>query len=59
MGGGYGPAHEREPERVLDDVLDELITLEAAREQYGVVIDPATMAVNAEATAARRAEMLK
>jgi N-methylhydantoinase B len=37
-GGGYGPAFERDPARVLDDVLDELITVEAAARDYGVVI---------------------
>lgn len=50
MGGGYGPAHEREPEKVLDDVLDEIITIDAARTQYGVVIDPKTMQVDKDAT---------
>jgi N-methylhydantoinase B len=59
MGGGYGPAYEREPEKVLDDVLDELITIKAAKDQYGVVIDPKTMQVDAKATKARRARMKK
>jgi N-methylhydantoinase B len=38
-GGGYGDPFEREPERVLDDVMDGFVTVEAAREDYGVVID--------------------
>ena len=54
-GGGYGPAWERDPARVLDDVLDGLITPQAAARDYGVVI--AGDAVDAGATAARRAEM--
>ncbi len=54
MGGGYGPAYERDVDKVLDDVLDEIITIEAAREQYGVVLDPKTMQVDAQATAAAR-----
>ncbi len=37
-GGGYGNPLEREPESVLQDVLDELITAEIARNDYGVVI---------------------
>ena len=38
-GGGYGEPFNREPARVLADYLDELITREQAREQYGVFID--------------------
>ena len=38
MGGGYGNPFLREPEKVLDDVLDELITREQAKEHYGVAI---------------------
>jgi N-methylhydantoinase B len=40
-GGGFGDPHEREPARVLDDVLDGLITREEAERDYGVVIDVA------------------
>jgi N-methylhydantoinase B len=54
-GGGYGDPKTREPEAVLEDVLDELITVDDARELYGVVIDPATRTVDEAATAAQRA----
>jgi N-methylhydantoinase B len=37
-GGGYGPAFEREPERVLDDVRNDYVSNEAARRDYGVAI---------------------
>jgi len=37
-GGGYGPPHERDPEWVLDDVRDELVTPEAAAETYRVAV---------------------
>jgi N-methylhydantoinase B/oxoprolinase/acetone carboxylase alpha subunit len=37
-GGGYGPASEREAALVLDDVRQGLISAEAAREAYGVVV---------------------
>ena len=37
-GGGYGPAWEREPERVLDDVLDGWITPTKACETYCVAL---------------------
>ncbi len=38
-GGGFGNPREREPQRVLDDVLDGLITREEAERDYGVAID--------------------
>jgi N-methylhydantoinase B len=37
-GGGWGDPLEREPEKVLDDVLDELVTVEGARRDYGVAL---------------------
>ncbi len=37
-GGGYGDPFKREPELVLADVLDELISTRLAVEDYGVVI---------------------
>jgi N-methylhydantoinase B len=38
-GGGWGDPHERPPEWVLEDVLDELVSLQRARGVYGVAID--------------------
>lgn len=38
-GGGFGSAFERDPELVLRDVLDEFITVETARDVYGVEVD--------------------
>src|SRR6478735_6589862 len=37
--GGWGDPLERDPERVLADVLDEKITPEHASSAYGVVLD--------------------
>src|SRR5215510_2822616 len=37
-GGGHGDPFERSPAAVLDDVLDGKVSLQAARESYGVVI---------------------
>ena len=51
-GGGYGPAHERDPARVLEDVLDGKITPAYARDGFGVVVRYG--AVDAAATAALR-----
>ncbi|WP_037067085.1 hydantoinase B/oxoprolinase family protein [Pseudonocardia acaciae] len=38
-GGGYGPPHEREVERVAHDVSEGWISAERARQVYGVVFD--------------------
>jgi N-methylhydantoinase B len=53
-GGGHGDPLEREPARVLDDVSEGKVSLEHAREAYGVVIDGSPLAVDAAATAALR-----
>ena len=56
-GGGWGEPLSRPPETVLDDVLDEYISLEAARAVYGVVIDTQTMTVDTAATQVQRNAM--
>jgi N-methylhydantoinase B len=38
-GGGWGDPLERDPALVRADVLEELVSREAAQEQYGVVLD--------------------
>jgi N-methylhydantoinase B len=55
--GGYGDPLAREPARVLDDVLDEYVSAEAARAEYGVVItgEGIDLRVDEAATAALRA----
>jgi N-methylhydantoinase B len=57
--GGYGDPLEREPARVLEDVLDEYVSAEAARREYGVVIvgEGIELRVDDEATAALRRTM--
>jgi N-methylhydantoinase B len=37
-GGGYGDPLARLPERVLDDVIDGYVSLEAAKREYGVAV---------------------
>ena len=54
-GGGYGDAMTREPERVLADVVAEKVSIEGARRNYGVVIDPVRLIVDAQATETLRA----
>jgi N-methylhydantoinase B len=37
-GGGYGAPFEREPEWMLDDVINGYVSIEAAERDYGVVV---------------------
>jgi N-methylhydantoinase B len=55
-GGGWGSPFEREPDAVLSDALNEYVSLEGARRDYGVVINPDRWAVDERATVALRAE---
>ena len=58
-GGGWGDPLERDPAAVLEDVLDEYVSLEGARRDYGVVIDARTLRVDGEATTRLRERMAK
>ncbi|WP_160330439.1 hydantoinase B/oxoprolinase family protein [Sphaerimonospora mesophila] len=53
-GGGYGDPLLRDPALVLADVLNRMVSVEAARDVYGVVFTDA-FEVDEPATAARRA----
>jgi N-methylhydantoinase B len=44
-GGGCGDPLERDPARVADDVRNAKVSVEGAREEYGVVIDPISLAL--------------
>jgi N-methylhydantoinase B len=54
-GGGYGSPYERDPERVLDDVIDGKVSVMRAEREYGVVVDPVSLTVDGAATSRRRA----
>jgi N-methylhydantoinase B len=49
-GGGWGHPFDRDPERVLADVHGDYVSIEAARKDYGVVIDADKLIIDAEAT---------
>jgi N-methylhydantoinase B len=55
-GGGFGNPYERDPELVLEDVLQEYVSLEAAKRDYGVVIT-SDMKLDFKATEKLRAEL--
>ena len=54
-GGGVGDPLKRDPHRVLGDVLDGVVSVEKAREDYGVVIDLKSLRIDEEATRRLRA----
>jgi N-methylhydantoinase B len=56
-GGGFGSPLERAVERVADDVRQGYVTPSAARDYYGVVLDPETLAIDVAATTATRASL--
>jgi N-methylhydantoinase B len=56
-GGGFGSPLERAPEAVRDDVREGYVTLHAARDYYGVALDPETLEIDAAATVRERASL--
>ncbi|SDI29405.1 hydantoinase B/oxoprolinase family protein [Alloyangia pacifica] len=54
-GGGFGDPRVRDPEAVVDDVLDGYVSAEKAQEYYGVVISGNGLDI--AATASRRQQM--
>ena len=56
-GGGWGDPLEREPGRVRNDVARKLVSLEAARDAYGVVLSGDPLVLDARATEGLREQM--
>ncbi len=56
-GGGWGDPLDRDVEKVRDDVQNELISPDRARDIYGVVIDAETLGVDVLETERRRNEL--
>ncbi|KZY05030.1 MAG: caprolactamase subunit beta [Cognatishimia activa] len=55
-GGGFGPAFERSPAHVVEDVRNGLVSIEAARIEYGVVFaDAESLQIDEAETARLRA----
>jgi N-methylhydantoinase B len=56
-GGGFGPAWERPAEKVQEDVRQGYVTLESAKANYGVLLDPGTLEIDHEETGKLRAQL--
>ena len=56
-GGGWGNPLRRDPKRVQNDVIEGLVSLQRARNVYGVVINPDTFEVDYGATEDLRKEL--
>lgn len=56
-GGGFGDPLERDPDKVRRDVIRGYVSLEMARDAYGVVLDRTSHEIDQAATAKRRAEL--
>jgi N-methylhydantoinase B len=54
-GGGFGDPLDRPVEKVAQDLRNGLISPEKANSDYGVVVDPSTLSVDAERTSELRA----
>lgn len=57
-GAGVGNPLERDVEAVREDVRDELVSVQSARNDYGVVVDPVTFEIDAAATESLRQELM-
>jgi N-methylhydantoinase B len=58
-GCGVGDPLERDPEAVKADVRDELLSLQSAKNDYGVVIAPESFEIDTQATEDLRRELKK
>ncbi|MED4352145.1 hydantoinase B/oxoprolinase family protein [Schinkia azotoformans] len=57
-GGGYGSPILRDINKVQEEVSDGLLSIEKAKNEYGVEVDPKTGKVNLEATNLLRKQLL-
>ena len=55
--GGWGDPLERDPALVLRDVRNELVSMQSARDDYGVIVDGARWTVDEAATRKLRATL--
>ncbi|MBI4526471.1 MAG: hypothetical protein HY695_21950, partial [Deltaproteobacteria bacterium] len=56
-GGGYGDPLERDPQLVLDDINDGIISVQVAHKIYGVVLDENGLTIDWAGTEKHRAAL--
>ncbi len=56
-GGGWGDPLERDPEKVQWDVREGYVSLGAAKDEYGVVLDPKSLQIKVQETERLRASL--
>ena len=56
--GGHSDPFQRDPARVLFDVIEEKVSVDGAAKRYGVVIDRVTLTVDSSATRELRKKLL-
>jgi len=56
-GGGFGPPWMRPAEKVREDVRQGYVSLDSARSDYGVVLDPETLEIDPDESAKLRDQM--
>lgn len=56
-GGGFGDPLEREPERVLADVENGIVSLDEAKDIYGIVVKAEDLAIDLAETEKLRASL--
>src|SRR5712691_1037429 len=57
--GGYGDPLARDPARVLEDVLDDYVSIDAARRDYGVVVTGEGMDLEVDAAGTQRLRQVR
>jgi N-methylhydantoinase B len=55
--GGFGDPLERDLDAIIDDVLEDKLTVDHVRQEYGVVVDPDTLELDMKATDELRTKM--
>ena len=56
-GGGYGDPLDRDPEQIMEDVLNGLVSREGAQDIYGIVLSSTKDGLDESATTALRARL--
>jgi N-methylhydantoinase B len=56
-GGGWGDPLRRDPQKVLEDVRNDYVSIRRAREDYGVIIQPDPFELDLAATNALRRQL--